>query len=137
MFGLFPFGGFIANGLVENLLTGLINNMLTQPTNQTIQISGNIMSSDVRETPDAYILQAHLPGVRRESLKVKYINNYLTITASSNQYVQNRNGGYIRYTGNINRSFYFEDIDGERVDGIFENGILKLVLPKKKLPVNK
>jgi HSP20 family protein len=137
MFGLFPFGGFIANGLVENLLTGLINNMLTQPTNQTIQISGNIMSSDVRETPDAYILQAHLPGVKRESLKVKYINNYLTITASSNQYVQNRNGGYVRYIGNINRSFYFEDIDGEKVDGIFENGILKLILPKKKQPVNK
>jgi HSP20 family protein len=91
-----------------------------------------MMSSDMRETPEAYVLQAYLPGVTKESLNVKYIDNYLTITANSDQYVQNGYGGYIRYVGSINRSFYFDDVDGEKVDGNFENGVLRLILPKKK-----
>lgn len=132
MFGLTPFGSYLASSLIENILTGLVNNIISQPVPQTIQISGNLMSTDVRETPEAFILQAYLPGVARESINVKYIDNYLTLTAKSDQYLQNGNGGYIRYIGNISRSFYFEDIDGERVDGSFENGVLKLILPKIK-----
>lgn len=132
MFGLIPFGDPLTNSLINNLLAGLLKSILVKPAPQTIQINRNIMNSDIREAPDSYILQAYLPGVTKESLKVKYINNYLTITANSNQYIQNRQGGYTRYIGNINRSFYFDDIDGEKVDGNFENGILKLILPKKK-----
>jgi HSP20 family protein len=135
MFGLTPFGSYLASSLIENILNGLVNNLISQPIPQTIQISGNIISSEIRETPDSYILQAAMPGVTKESINVKYIDNYLTLTANSDQYLQNGNGGYIRYIGNVNRSFYFDDIDGDKVDGSFENGVLKLILPKIKKQV--
>lgn len=132
MFGLTPLESYLASSLIQNILSGLVNNIVFQPVPQTIQISGNTMSTEVRETPEAYILQAHLPGVNRESINVKYVDNYLTLTANSDQYLQNNIGGYIRYIGSINRSFYFDDIDGEKVDGSFENGVLKLILPRIK-----
>jgi HSP20 family protein len=135
MFGLTPLGSYLASSLMQNVLTNLLNNIVVQSIPQTVQISGNITSSDIRETPDSYLLQMSLPGVTKESLSVKYINNYLTITANSDQYVQNGNGGYIRYMGSVNRSFYFDDIDGEKVDGSFENGVLRLILPKVKKQV--
>lgn len=132
MFDLIPLGSYLVSSLIQNLLAGLVNNIASQPITQVIQISGNFMNSEVRERPDSYILQASIPGATKDSLNVKYIDNYLTITANSDQYVQNGNSGYIRYIGNVNRSFYFDDIDGEKVDGIFENGILRLILPKKQ-----
>lgn len=132
MFGLTPFGSYLANSLIENILTGLLNNLVAPSTPQTIQISGNFMNSHMRETSDSYILLAHLPGATKENINVKYIDNYLTITANTNQYVQNNYGGYVRYIGNVNKSFYIEDIDGEKIDGSIENGVLKLILPKNK-----
>lgn len=132
MFDLIPFGSYLASTLIQNLLTGLVNNLASQPLSQVVQINGNFMSSEIRERPDSYLLQASIPGATRDSLSVKYIDNYLTISASSDQYMKNNYGGYIRYIGNASRSFYFDDIDGDKVDGTFENGILRLVLPKKK-----
>lgn len=136
MFDLIPLGSYLASNLIQNLLTGLVNNLASAPATQVIQISGNFMSSEVREKPDSYILQASIPGATKESLNVKYIDNYLTITANSDQYIQNSRGGYIRYIGNINKSFYFDDIDGDKVDGVLENGVLRLVLPKKHVQNN-
>lgn len=132
MFGLTPLGDYLASSFIQNILAGLVNNIISQPSIQTIQISGNFIGTEIRETPEAYILVANLPGVSRESINVKYMDNYLTLTANSDQYLHNGYGGYVRYIGNINRSFYFDDIDGEKVDGSFENGILKLILPKIK-----
>lgn len=132
MFGLTPLGNYIANSLLQNILTGLFNNLAVQPVQQTIQINNNIMNTEIKETPDAYILQAVLPGVSKESISVKYIDNYLTLTANGDQYMQNNYGGYTRCISNISRSFYFNNIDGEKVDGSFENGVLKLILPKIK-----
>ena len=135
MFGLTPIGDYIASSLIQNILNGLFNNLVNQPIPQTIQISGNFINSEIRETPDSYILQINLPGVTKEAINIKYIDNYLTLTANSDQYLKNGYGGYVRYIGNVNRSFYFEDIDGEKVDGSFENGVLKLILPKIKKQV--
>lgn len=135
MFGLTPIGNYLASSFIQNVLSGLFNNLITQPIPQTIQISGNFINSEVRETPDSYILQADLPGVTKEAINVKYIDNYLTLTVNSDQYLRNGYGGYVRYIGNVSRSFYFEDIDGEKVDGSFENDVLKLILPKIKKQV--
>ncbi|MDF2672814.1 MAG: heat shock protein [Clostridiales bacterium] len=135
MFGLTPIGDYLVSSLIQNILNGLFNNLVNQPIPQNIQISGNFINSEVRETPDSYILQIDLPGVTKEAINVKYIDNYLTLTANSDQYLKNGYGGYVRYIGNVNRSFYFEDIDGEKVDGSFENGVLKLILPKTKKQV--
>lgn len=132
MFDLIPLGSYLANSLIQNLLVGFVNNLSYQSLPQVVQISGNFMNSEIREGPDSYILQASIPGATRDSLSVKYIDNYLTVTANSDQYMKNQYGGYIRYIGNTSRSFYFDDIDGDKIDGNFENGMLKLVLPKKQ-----
>jgi HSP20 family protein len=132
VFGLTPFGNNFPNNLVQNILSSLLNNLVSQPVPQVIQVSGNIINSEISETPEAYILQAMLPGVTKDSINVQYLDNYLTLTAKSDQYLQNGYGGYTRYVSNVSRSYYFEDIDGEKVDGRFENGVLKLILPKIK-----
>lgn len=132
MFDLIPLGSYLASSLIQNLLAGFVNNLAYQPIPQFVQTNGSFMNSEIREGPDSYILQAYIPGATRDSLSVKYMDNYLTVTANSDQYMKNQYGGYICYIGNSSRSFYFDDIDSEKIDGSFENGMLKLILPKKR-----
>lgn len=130
MFGLSPLGTYLVSSLLQNVMPSLINSLVAQQRPQLIQITGDIMSSDVRETPDSYILRAILPGVTRESLNVQYADNYLILTANSDEYLRDKYGNYVRYIRRIDKRFYFSDVDVEKIDGSFENGVLQLILPK-------
>lgn len=95
----------------------------------------NPMRVDVREEDDRYVLEADIPGVKKENLRVEAKDGVLTIGASydSHEEQEKENGGYVfreRRTGSFSRSF---NIDGIQEDGItarFQDGVLTLDLPK-------
>ena len=97
----------------------------------------NIMKTDVKETDNAYELDIDLPGFKKEEVTAKLENGYLTISATkgANNDEQNKEGKYIRrerYTGTMSRSFYVgEDVQQEDIHAKFEDGILKLTVPKE------
>ncbi|MCD8249395.1 MAG: Hsp20/alpha crystallin family protein [Lachnospiraceae bacterium] len=95
------------------------------------------MKADVRELENAYQIELDLPGFRKEDLHAELKNGYLTIQAAheeSNDQKDNQ-GRYIRqerYTGHYQRSFYVgSEVKQEDVHAAFENGVLKLTVPKK------
>lgn len=96
----------------------------------------NLMKSDVRETEDAYELDIDLPGFKKDEVSLKLEQGYLTISAAKglDKDDENKNGRYIRrerYTGACSRSFYVGDqLKPEDVSAKFEDGILKIHLPK-------
>ena len=62
-------------------------------------------------------------------------NDYLTITAEKSDNSEDKDKNYIRQErsyGKYQRSFYLGDIDKEKIDAKFENGILKITMPKKE-----
>ena len=95
-----------------------------------------VMKTDVRETADGYDVFVELPGFKKEDVKLDLQNGYLTITASRNEDRDEKDdqGHYIRqerYTGSCARSFYVgEDLKPEDVKARFEDGVLRLDLPK-------
>ena len=97
----------------------------------------NIMKTDVKETDNAYELDIDLPGFKKEEVTAKLENGYLTISATkgANNDEQNKEGKYIRrerFTGHCSRRFYVgEAITQQDIRARFENGILKLSIPKK------
>ena len=103
----------------------------------------NMMKTDVRETDHSYELDIDLPGFKKDEVKVDLKNGYLTISAakSLDKESEKKNERYIRkerYAGKMARSFYVgEDVEPKDVSAKFEDGILKVSLPKaqqKKLP---
>lgn len=103
----------------------------------------NMMKTDVRETEGSYELDVDLPGFKKDEIKVDLKNGYLTISAEKgiDKETENKKGHYIRkerYVGSNNRSFYVgDDVKASEVNAKYENGILKISLPKaeaKKLP---
>ncbi len=97
----------------------------------------NIMKTDIREHEQGYELDVDLPGFKKDEITVDLENGYLTISAAKglDKDEQDKKGKYIRrerYAGAMQRSFYVGDIvTQEDIKAKFEDGILKLSIPKK------
>ncbi len=98
----------------------------------------SIMRTDVKESASGYELDIDLPGYKKEDVKAELKDGYLTIHAEtkSNQDEKDKDGKYIRrerYYGSCSRSFYVgEDITQDEIKAKFEDGILKVAVPKKE-----
>ncbi len=94
------------------------------------------MSTDIKETEDAYHIEMELPGFTKEDVKADLKNGYLTIAANhaENNDKKDDNGKYLRkerYSGSMSRSFYVgEDVTQEDIKAKFADGILTVVVPK-------
>ena len=102
------------------------------------------MKTDIKETESAYELDIDLPGYKKEDVQAELKDGYLTISAKTNTTKEEKdeNGKYLRkerYSGSCSRSFYVgEDITEEDIKAKFEDGTLKLSIPKKEAkPVEK
>lgn len=97
-----------------------------------------IMRTDVRESDTGYELDIDLPGCKKENVQAELKNGYLTISAqtSQNSDQKDENDKYIRrerYYGSCSRSFFVgEDVTQEDIRAKFEDGILKVSVPKKE-----
>ncbi|SDA43835.1 Molecular chaperone IbpA, HSP20 family [Lachnospiraceae bacterium G11] len=95
-----------------------------------------LMKTDVKEHKDRFELSIDVPGVKKEDLSAELENGYLTITATRNDEKEEKNkeGEYIRrerYSGSTSRSFYVgEEVKQEDIKAKFDNGTLKLTIPK-------
>ena len=92
-------------------------------------------SSDIYESSDEFVLVANMPGVSRNEIQVKVINDSLVIfgkinynEAVSRNYILNENE-----IGNYFRKFNIsETIDKTRINAKYDNGQLVVQLPKKE-----
>ena len=103
----------------------------------------NLMKTDIREKEDGYELAVDLPGFKKDEISIDLSNGYLTIQAAKglDKDEEDKKGRYIRrerYAGSMSRSFYVgDDVRSEDVSAKFEDGILKISVPKaakKELP---
>ncbi len=99
----------------------------------------NVMKTDVREHDSGYEVDIDLPGIKKDDIEAKLENGYLTITAGKaldREEKDDKNGKYIRrerYSGTVSRSFYVgEDVTQEDIKAKYEDGILRLSVPKKE-----
>ncbi|MFN3492927.1 MAG: Hsp20/alpha crystallin family protein [Hydrogenophaga sp.] len=95
---------------------------------------------DVKETPNAYTLEAEIPGVAKEDIHVNVEGNVVSLRAEVKQFDRQTDGEKVlrseRYFGSVSRSFQMPaDIDNSGARAKYENGVLQLVLPKKSASV--
>ena len=90
----------------------------------------NKLKCDIYEENEMYHIEMDLPGFSKDEISVDYNNGYLTITAIKNQ-LSDKN--YIRQErsyGKYERSFYFGTVGVDDIHAKFDNGVLKISLPK-------
>ena len=118
----------------ENLFDDFFN----FPSGSFAADSMDLMKTDVKESGNSYEIMMNLPGVKKEDVKAELKQGYLTIHASSETSSEEKDedGRYIRrerHTGSCSRSFYVgEGITEEDIKAKFEDGTLKMTIPKKE-----
>ena len=130
----------------ENLFDEMFDDMMRPMHSMEKALYGKraraIMKTDVRETENTYEVDIDLPGFKKDEIDVDLKDGYLTISASKglDKDQKDKEGKYIRqerYAGAMSRSFYVGDIQPEQISAKYEDGILKISLPKqekKELP---
>lgn len=106
----------------------------------TAKTAATLMRTDVKETSKAYELDIDLPGFTKDNVQIELDDGYLTINAHTEHGddKKDEDGSYLRrerFVGTCRRSFYVGDeISEDDISAKFDNGILKITVPKKELP---
>ena len=91
---------------------------------------------DVKEDDKTYTVHAEIPGVKKEDIQVSIEGNQVAISAEVKRDKQEKQGEKVlrseRYYGRVYRAFALaQDVDQEKAQAKYENGMLELTLPKK------
>lgn len=94
------------------------------------------MRVDVRDEGDRFVLEADVPGMKKDDLTVEVNDGVLTITANYDEHSEQKNEEtkYVyreRRCGSMRRAFNVEGIQEEGITAAFKDGVLTLTLPKQ------
>ena len=91
---------------------------------------------NIHETSDAYHVELSVPGRNKEDFKVDLDKGLLTISFEKKAETEDKDYKTIRKEfsyASFKRSFSVDEkIDAEAIQAKYENGVLKLLLPKKE-----
>ncbi|GGH38177.1 Hsp20/alpha crystallin family protein [Paenibacillus segetis] len=134
MFDLVPFGKRRddAFGVLARSLNDVFNDDFFAP----IKSSTMSFRTDIRESEQAYLIEAELPGFKKEEIDIDFTNPYLTIKAVRKEDNTEENNEHQivrreRRYGEYVRRFYVQDIEEEGIRASLKDGMLMLEVPKR------
>lgn len=134
MFGLVPFNSRRANDLtIRNDVFDLFEDFFNEPFG--FFTTGHPIKADVRETEKEYIVEADMPGVRKEDIRLELNDGLLTIGVEHNEQTDEKRENYIRKErryGSYCRSFQLDGVKQEDVTAKYNDGVLTVNLPKSE-----
>jgi HSP20 family protein len=93
-----------------------------------------IPATDLREESEDLVLTIDLPGMSEDDVNVEINDNVLTVSGERKDSREDRSENVYRSErtfGQFSRSFTLpEGVDGDRVTGLFDRGVLELRVPK-------
>ena len=131
------------NGNLTNSLPGLFDDFFTRDLFDwgTSNFSGagtTLPAVNVKETADNFEVEMAAPGMNKEDFKVELNNNVLTISSEKKHEHEEKDGEkYSRKEfsyQSFQRSFQLskEAVDADNIQARYENGVLRLSIPKRE-----
>lgn len=119
-----------------SLMDSLFSDWLSARPTSTLVSNARI---EVSEKEGNYEVRAELPGATKEDISVEVEGVRVSISAKTNSQSEKKEGEKVLYSERTHESYArsFElpqAVDSEAAVAKFENGVLKLTLPKKNAP---
>ena len=126
MFGMIPFDR--RDSSLFDMLDNFERNFFGSSSN-----TASSFRTDIRDEGDKFVLEAELPGLKKEDIKLDLKDGILTISAQHSQESEEKKNSYIRRErryGSFSRSFDVSGIQEDHITAAYNNGVLELTLPK-------
>jgi HSP20 family protein len=98
----------------------------------------HLLPIDVRDDEGGYEIDAAVPGFAPEEVEITVADGVLKIEAAKSSETSDERGGYLRREvawGNFQRTVQLpRDAQGDQITATFENGMLKISVPKVPRP---
>ena len=117
----------------KNSMPAKRNDIFDQALSNFFNCSKNNFSVDLKESDKEYIIEVDLPGFEKDNINISYEKGYLTISAKRTTLKEDSEENFVkkeRTFGEFSRSFYMNNVDEDKINAKFENGVLKINLPK-------
>jgi len=96
----------------------------------------NVPAVNITEHKDEYLVSLAAPGLKKDDFKIAIDGNMLTISSEKEEKKEEKDQKFTRkeYSySSFSRSFTLpEEINKEKIDARYEDGVLKLSLPRKE-----
>ncbi|MFZ7103589.1 MAG: Hsp20/alpha crystallin family protein [Peptococcaceae bacterium] len=138
MFGLVPFGrkGSVMQSRHDDeffSMERIWDDFFRDGMLPALYTGGSQMRVDIRETEKEFILEAELPGVKKENVHLEVTADRLLILVREEEEKEENRSSYLRkerrFTA-LSRSFAITNIAQDKISAKMENGILTVTLPK-------
>jgi HSP20 family protein len=125
-----------------NILPGFFNDFF-KPWNEWFDVDGNewkrmltVPAVNITESDGFYEVALAAPGMKKDDFKIDLNGNMLTISSETEEKKEEKEQQFTRkeynYTS-FSRSFTLpEHVNAEKIEARYENGVLKIALPKKE-----
>jgi HSP20 family protein len=105
------------------------------PLAPAFKASGHRPAVDIRETENAYMLEAELPGYYEKGIEIHLDNGILTIESKKEETEEKKEANFLireRRSASFSRSFKLpENADPDAISAAFKNGLLGLEIKKR------
>lgn len=111
---------------------------LLESMDEFFQMPAGTFYVDVREEKDEHIITAELPGVKKEQISVDILDHFITISVIHEEIETRENEQKQQfsrresYRRSVRRIYLGHPIDERTVQASFQNGLLKIRVPKQK-----
>lgn len=94
----------------------------------------NYMRTDVKENDKEYVMEVELPGLDKKDIGLSVKDGYLNISVQKSEKEQDEKEKYLRRERSFScsRSYYVGDINKEDIKAKYDNGILRVSIPKEQ-----
>lgn len=126
-----------SNNLFPSFLDDVLGNDLLNPSADFGNVGFNVPAANIQEQEDKFVLELAAPGKSKKDFNIELDNDVLTISSEHEDKKEDKDGenftrkeySYESFT----RSFTIpESVESNKIKANYQNGILKLDLPKRE-----
>ncbi len=119
---------------IADLFSTFFDNELIDKFDRSLKFSPK---TNIVETDKAYRVDLMVPGFNKEDFNINIENDVMTISAHKEEKKEEKDGDKVVFSEyrveDFERSFTLsQDVDSNKIEAAYENGILKVNIPKKK-----
>ncbi len=141
MFGLTPFNdSVIRSRNKEQSLSDFVDDFFGDDFFPVRNLRRDTFKVDVRDDEDKFIIEADMPGVKKEEIQIDYHEGLMSISINHEETKEEKEKTYVhreRRRCSMSRNLNLGDLDFENIDASLKDGILHIIAPKAKVVEHK